>query len=158
MIQLNYRDSKPIYEQIKEGFRKLIISNSIFADEKLPSVRELASSLAINPNTIQRAYRDLENEGYIYTVAGKGSFVAGEREHSDVRQHELLEEFDEIVEELYFLSVRKKDLLERIDSLGERRKNSGSGEDDDGRQAVPAGCTERGTGRSDMAEEGGWEI
>ena len=62
MIQLNYRDSKPIYEQIKDGLRKLVISNSLSADEKLPSVRELAAKLAINPNTIQKAYRSLEKE------------------------------------------------------------------------------------------------
>ena len=60
MIQLNYRDAKPIYEQIKDGMRHLVISNALTADEKLPSVRELAATLAINPNTIQRAYRDLE--------------------------------------------------------------------------------------------------
>ena len=119
LIQLNYRDSKPIYEQIKDGFRRLIISGSLCANEKLPSVRELASGLAINPNTIQKAYRDLENEGYLYTVAGKGTFVAGKREVFCTRQHELLEEFDEIVEELYFLSVKRKDLIERIDSLTE---------------------------------------
>lgn len=119
MIQLNYRDSKPIYEQIKDGFRKLIISNTLSANEKLPSVRELASGLAINPNTIQKAYRDLESEGYIYTVAGKGSFVAEHREVYDARQHELLEEFDEIVHELYFLSVGKEMLRERIDRLAE---------------------------------------
>ncbi len=123
MIQLNYRDSKPIYEQIKDGFRKLIISNSLSANEKLPSVRELASGLAINPNTIQKAYRDLESEGYIYTVAGKGSFVAEREEIYDTRQHELLEEFDEIVQELYFFSVGQETLQERIDMLargGER--------------------------------------
>lgn len=119
LIQLNYRDSKPIYEQIKDGFRKLIISNSLSANEKLPSVRELASNLAINPNTIQKAYHDLESEGYVYTVAGKGTFVAEHREVFDSRQHELLEEFDGIVEELYFLSVKKKDLIERMDSLTE---------------------------------------
>ena len=117
LIQLNYRDSKPIYEQIKDGFRKLIISNSLTANEKLPSVRELASGLAINPNTIQKAYHDLESEGYIYTVAGKGSFVAERKEVFDTREHELLEEFDEIVEELYFLSVGKEILKERIDKL-----------------------------------------
>lgn len=54
MIQLNYRDAKPIYEQIKDGMRHLVISNALTADEKLPSVRELAATLAINPNTIQR--------------------------------------------------------------------------------------------------------
>lgn len=74
MIQLNYRDAKPIYEQIKDGLRKLVITNSLIANEKLPSVREMASKLAINPNTIQKAYRELEAEGYVYTVA--------EREHS----------------------------------------------------------------------------
>ena len=110
MIQLNYRDSKPIYEQIKDGFRKLIITNSLSANEKLPSVRELASGLAINPNTIQKAYHDLESEGYTYTVAGKGTFVAEHREILNTRQHELLEEFDEVVEELCFLSVSRSDL------------------------------------------------
>ena len=73
MIQLNYRDAKPIYEQIKDGLRKLIVSNSLSANEKLPSVREMVSRLAINPNTIQRAYHDLESEGYVYSVAGRGT-------------------------------------------------------------------------------------
>ena len=63
MLQLNYRDAKPIYEQIKDGIRKLLLSKAIEPDEKLPSVRELASNLAINPNTISRAYRELESEG-----------------------------------------------------------------------------------------------
>lgn len=124
MIQLNYRDSKPIYEQIKDGFRKLIISNSLSANEKLPSVRELASGLAINPNTIQRAYRDLESAGYVYSVAGKGTFVAENQEFNDVRQQELLEEFDEIVMELYLLSVKKEELYTRIDNLAERGEHA----------------------------------
>lgn len=123
MIQLNYRDSKPIYEQIKDGLRKLIISNSLSANEKIPSVRELASSLAINPNTIQRAYRDMESEGYIYTVTGKGTFVADHREICHAREHELLADFDEVVEELFFLSVEKEELVGRLEKIakgGER--------------------------------------
>lgn len=117
MIQLNYRDSKPIYEQIKDGLRKLVISSSLTANEKLPSVRELASTLAINPNTIQKAYRDLEGEGYIYTVAGKGTFVAEQQEIFNVRQQELLGKFDEVVEELFFLSVDEAELKERMTRL-----------------------------------------
>ena len=117
MIQLNYRDSKPIYEQIKDGLRKLVISNSLSADEKLPSVRELAAQLAIN--TIQIAYRDLDSEGDIYTVTGKGTFVAERKEVYDARAKELLTEFDEIVEELFFLSVKEKELVERMDNLAE---------------------------------------
>mgnify|MGYP002574218409 CR=1 FL=1 len=69
MIQLNYRDSKPIYEQIKDGLKRLIITGAIAPDEKMPSVRELASQLAINPNTIAKAIRELEQEGYIPVVA-----------------------------------------------------------------------------------------
>ena len=76
MISLNYRDSRPIYEQIRDGLRKLIVTGALGADEKLPSVRALAAQLAINPNTIQRAYNELEGEGYIYSVPGKGSFAA----------------------------------------------------------------------------------
>lgn len=117
LIQLNYRDSKPIYEQIKDGLRKLVISSSLTANEKLPSVRELASSLAINPNTIQKAYRDLEGEGYIYTVAGKGTFVAEQKEIFNMRQQELLGKFDEVVEELFFLSVDEAELKERMKRL-----------------------------------------
>ena len=76
MIQINYRDTRPFYQQIKDNVRHLVVSGALKKDDKLPSVRELAASLAINPNTIQRAYRELENEGYIYTLPGKGTFAA----------------------------------------------------------------------------------
>lgn len=76
MLQLNYRDPRPIYEQVKSEFRRLILSGALPRGEKLPSVRELAGSLAINPNTIQRAYRELDAEGYTVSIAGRGSFVA----------------------------------------------------------------------------------
>ena len=117
MIQLNYRDSKPIYEQIREGLRRLVITGAIAKDEKLPSVRELASELAINPNTMQRAYRELETEGYIYTVAGKGSFAAEQSDVNGRRNEELLKEFDEIVRELLYLSGDKEALIRRIEEI-----------------------------------------
>lgn len=119
MIQLNYRDAKPIYEQIKEGLRRLVVSEALCAGEKLPSVRELASQLAINPNTIQRAYRDLEGEGYIYTIVGKGTFVAKRENIDDDRQRELLSEFDGLVTELVYLAVPKETLCERIEIITE---------------------------------------
>ena len=119
MVQLNYRDAKPIYEQIKEGLRKLVVSGALSAGEKLPSVRELASQLAINPNTIQRAYRELENEGYIYTLVGKGTFVAENGNIDNTREKELLQEFDELVTELLYLEVPKEKLKERIDTVAE---------------------------------------
>ena len=117
MIQLNYRDSKPIYEQIKDGIRKLVITGAVSSGEKLSSVREMASKLAINPNTISRAYRELEAEGYIHTVGGKGTFVSENRQVQDYRTTELLEEFDEVVEELFFLSVPPETLKERVGAI-----------------------------------------
>ena len=117
MIQLNYRDAKPIYEQIKDGLRKLVITNSLIANEKLPSVREMASKLAINPNTIQKAYRELEAEGYVYTVGGKGTLVGEGKEVLGVRNEELMEEFDEVVTELLFLATDGDSLKTRIEQL-----------------------------------------
>lgn len=117
MIQLNYRDSKPIYEQIKDGLRKLVVSGAVKKDEKLPSVRELATSLSINPNTIQKAYRELEQEGYIYTIAGKGSYAAERADVASGRNEELMKEFDEIVKELLYLCQDKDILIKRIEEL-----------------------------------------
>ena len=123
MIHLDYRDSRPMYEQVKDGFRRLIIQGLIAVDEKLPSVRELASSLAINPNTIQRAYRELEGEGYLYTVAGKGSFVAGVPEKESARKNELLDKLDDIVEELFYLNVSEEEIGERVSKVMQKSKD-----------------------------------
>lgn len=76
MVHLDYRDARPIYAQIVEQFKRQIEAGVLRSGEKLPSVRELAGSLAINPNTIQRAYRELEQQGWIVSVSGKGSFVS----------------------------------------------------------------------------------
>lgn len=113
MINLNYRSSKPIYEQIKDGIISLAVSGAMQADDKLPSVRELSTQLAINPNTIQRAYRELEAAGYIYSVPGKGSFIA-ESNAADKMIAALLEKFDKTVEELKNLNVSSQELIQRI--------------------------------------------
>jgi len=81
VIVLNYRDPRPLYEQVRTGLRRLIAAGVIADGEKLPSVRQLASELAINPNTIQRAYNELEAEGYAVSIPGKGNFaVCGDRQ------------------------------------------------------------------------------
>lgn len=120
MIQLNYRDAKPIYEQIEDGVRKLVVTNALAVNEKLPSVRELASRLAINPNTISRAYKELEKEGYVYTVSGKGTFVAEGEHVMDHRASDLMKSFDEVVSELMYLAIDPEQLQQRIDKLRER--------------------------------------
>lgn len=114
MISINYRDPRPIYEQVRDALRKLIVSGSLPSDQKLPSVRELASSLAINPNTIQRAYRELEQEGYICTVPGKGSFACARTDVDEERKSALLRQFDETVGELLYLGVSPAALCARI--------------------------------------------
>lgn len=121
MIQINYRDTRPFYQQIKDNVRHLVVSGTLKKDDKLPSVRELAASLAINPNTIQRAYRELENEGYIYTLPGKGTFAAEMDHTNQIRQQELLPQFDKIVSELLYLSMPVNELTNRILSLSGRR-------------------------------------
>ena len=121
MIQLNYRDTRPFYQQIKDNVRQLVVSGALKKDEKLPSVRDMAASLAINSNTIQRAYRELESEGYIYTLSGKGTFVAEVDHSNQFRQQELLPQFDKIVSELLYLSMPVNDLTNRILSLSGRR-------------------------------------
>ncbi len=117
-IALNYRDSKPIYEQVKDGFRRLILSGAMATGDRLPSVRELAAELAINPNTIQRAYRELEAEGFIYSIAGKGSFASPLSEVSESRRAELLARFDETAEELMQLGLTAGELAARISKGG----------------------------------------
>lgn len=114
MLTLNYRDSRPIYLQIKDGLRKLILTGAIAPDEKLPSVRALAMDLAINPNTIQRAYAELESEGVVYSVAGRGSFAAPHHEAATARKEELWGQLDALVAELHDLQVTNDEIVARI--------------------------------------------
>lgn len=119
MLSLNYRDSRPIYEQVRDGLRRLIITGAIPPGDKLPSVRAMAGQLAINPNTIQRAYEALEQEGYAYSVPGKGSFAALPRDVTDKRREELLEKLDAIVQELAYLGMSREDVARRCAGRGE---------------------------------------
>ena len=111
MISLNYRDSRPIYEQIKDELKKLIVTGGLAAEERLPSVRTLATQLSINPNTIQRAYNELEGEGYIFSIPGKGSFAAAKSGADERRKGQLLERVRELVAELKYLGATEEELL-----------------------------------------------
>ncbi len=117
MLNLDYRDARPIYEQVRDGLRRLMVTGAIQEGEKLPSVRSLASRLAINPNTIQRAYESLEAEGYLYSVPGKGSFAAPHTGVDQGRKEELLGRFDAVTAELLFLGVGGETLVERVHRL-----------------------------------------
>lgn len=114
MFLINYRDARPIYEQVKDSMRRSIITGVMKTDEKLPSVREAAAELAINPNTIQKAYRELESEGYIYSVPGKGNFVGECREAKESRKAEIFEQLDATVNELSQLGVSSEEVRRHI--------------------------------------------
>ena len=117
MLNLDYRDVRPIYEQVKDGLRRLMVTGVIQEGEKLPSVRTMAGTLAINPNTIQRAYEALEAEGYVYSVPGKGSFAAPNTGVDEGRKNELLQTFDQTAGELLFLGVSGEELWARVRAL-----------------------------------------
>ena len=110
MLSLNHRDGRPIYEQVKEGLRQMVIIGAIQPGDKLPSVRAMASQLAINPNTIQKAYEALEQEGYVYSIPGKGSFAADRSEVEGKRREELLNRLSKTVTELRYLGVTEEEI------------------------------------------------
>jgi len=114
MIAIDYRDTRPIYEQVRDSLRDLIVTGVIAAGEKVPSVRELAAALAINPNTIQRAYRELESEGYLCTVPGKGSFACESDSARLARRQELSWRFRALAKELRALGMTEEDMMELI--------------------------------------------
>ena len=119
MIQLNYRDTRPIYAQIIDNYRVQIKAGILQNGDKLPSVRELATQLAINPNTIQRAYRELEMEGWIATVPGKGCFVCGVPGEAVQEQQNQLQEFDKVCAALLASGITVDALIQRLQQKGD---------------------------------------
>ncbi|MBQ9837113.1 MAG: GntR family transcriptional regulator [Oscillospiraceae bacterium] len=105
MIHLDYRDSRPIYQQVKDNLRRMMVTGVLLPGDKLPSVRALAGQLSINPNTIQRAYAELEAEGYVVSVTGKGNFVAEGDTQNQARRQELLAKMRPMMEELKALGM-----------------------------------------------------
>ena len=118
MLILDYRDARPIYGQIKDSLRRLIVAGALGPDEKLPSIRALAMDLSINPNTIRRAYTELEREGFINSVPGKGSFAAVTGREDPARRAELMEKLREIIAELRYLKVPDQEILALIEKGG----------------------------------------
>lgn len=114
MVHLDHRDTRPIYTQIADGYRAQITSGILRSGERLPSVRELAAELSINPNTIQRAYRQLEAEGWIATMPGKGCFVSGLQKYTPEQRQELLNAFDKSAAALLRIGVSREEMIDRL--------------------------------------------
>lgn len=113
MIILDYKDRRPIYEQVVSKLEDLILQGVLAQDEQLPSVRQLAMDLSINPNTIQRAYAELERRGCTYSVKGKGSFVAGNQQLIRERQEDLFSQLAQLIVTARLLGVSQEEFLQR---------------------------------------------
>lgn len=114
MIIIDYKDTRPIYEQVAEKFKVLILKGAMRADEQMPSVRSLAMELSINPNTIQKAYTELEREGFIYTVKGRGNFIAGTEKLLEEKRKNCLDEILKLVKEVMEYGVTGEEILSVI--------------------------------------------
>ena len=123
MIVIDYQNRKPIYEQIVERFQMLIVKGIMEADTKMPSVRSLATELSINPNTIQKAYTILEQQGYIYPVKGKGNFVSGNQALKEEQKTVFFEKLKKLIREGRELEIPKELCLEKAAELYEEGKS-----------------------------------
>ncbi|AIF65352.1 GntR family transcriptional regulator [Terribacillus saccharophilus] len=126
MFELDLRSGKPIYEQIVDKFKELIVNQVLETDEKLPSVRELAQQLTINPNTIQKAYRELENQELIYSVKGRGSFVNAISTQVDPQKvKQMQEELKKLLTEAQYIGMT----ADEIRNVVEQQLRNGGGSD-----------------------------
>ena len=116
IIMLDYKDTRPIYEQVVEKFQTLILKGVLEPDEQLPSVRSLAVELSINPSTIQRAYGELERQGFIYTVKGRGGFVRYNEDLLEIKKERLKKQLLEVMKEAEELNIPLEELVGQLRS------------------------------------------
>lgn len=114
MIIIDYKDRRPIYEQIVERFSELILKGVLEVDSQLPSVRNLAMDLSINPNTIQRAYTELERKGYIYSVKGRGSFISNNDHLIQCKKEEIFNNIFNLMKEAHDLGITKDEFMNKV--------------------------------------------
>ena len=117
MIILDYRDTRPLYEQIVDKFQMLILSGALEPNSRMPSVRSLAVELSINPNTIQRAYSELEKAGYIYTVTGRGNFVSDGNTLRDIHLQQLLGQVRSAISQAKNAGISRDEILETLELI-----------------------------------------
>ena len=126
MILIDYKDRRPIYEQVIEKFQQMILCGALEPDSSMPSVRNLAMELSLNPNTIQRAYQELERQGYIYTLKGKGSFVSNSMKAADHKRKEIQEELEKSISNAFMAGITEDELCDMIEMSIEKMKNKGN--------------------------------
>lgn len=122
MITINYRDKRALYEQIYDKIKQLILLNAL--DEKLPSIRSLANELNVNPNTVQKVYKMLENDGYIYTVVGRGIFISDDIKVDVDKEKELKKKIIELINIADIYEYDLKDIINILNKTYEEVKNN----------------------------------
>lgn len=127
MINIDSRSSKPIYEQIIDGIKEEIVKGILKPGDKLPSVREMSNMLTANPNTISRAYMELERQKVIETIRGRGTYVSAyyEPKADEDRMKKLKEDLKKIIIEAYYLGIEKKEIEKVLDELYRDIQNGG---------------------------------
>ena len=116
MFQLDLKSRKSIYEQIVDGFKKMIVTGELAPEDKLPSVRDLSSILTVNPNTIQKAYTALESQGWVYMVSGRGCFVSGESHAADDSEiGEIYGKIRELTDQLVYLGITQEEIISHLE-------------------------------------------
>lgn len=148
MIIIDYTDRRPIYEQIVERFQSLVLCGVLEKDAPLPSVRSLAMELSINPNTIQRAYTELEHRGVIYAVKGKGNFVADIRAVRILREKEVKEEAGRLVRKAKEAGITREELTRLLNAAWTEPAKTLASESTQagGAESVQTGASEQGVG------------
>lgn len=114
VILIDHKDRRPIYEQVIERFQQMILCGALQPNTPMPSVRSLAMELSLNPNTIQRAYQELERAGYIYTIKGKGSFVSETAAAASHKRQQLRKELQGFVDKALLAGVLTQELQEML--------------------------------------------
>ena len=128
MFQLDSKSRKSIYEQVVDNTKEMILSKVLLADEKLPSVRDLSGTLTVNPNTVQKAYRELERLGYVYSVVGVGTFVS-KTEEGQIDEKLLLngkEQMKISIRELYYAGLTRDEIMNIIQEILNTRERGGA--------------------------------
>ena len=127
MFQIDLKSRKAIYEQVMDNFKRLIVTGILKQDEKVPSIRDMAKTLTVNPNTVQKAYRELESQGYFYTVLGQGNFIAAPPSQKDQKEITVLySRVHADVQELLFRGETKEDIIKFVDKIEGGTKSDGS--------------------------------
>lgn len=126
VILIDYKDRRPIYEQVIEKFQQMILCGALEPDSPMPSVRSLAMELSLNPNTIQRAYQELERQGYIYTMKGKGSFVSNSLKAADHKRREIQEELEKCVSKAFMTGITENEFRDMVEISITNMKNKGN--------------------------------